>query len=167
MDAWLQKTSIRQIWSSITVHIGIHIVGRVYAKGTVVKNVFYKNISWLVAAIACIFLLLIVMVARIVTQKRQGLAPTSFFISSPLSLFVVQGISRYHTIFRPLLLCKKSNNGSQASYIAYVSRPPACWAIALVIQRLPCTVKVCWEIFERKLVVYIQGNEIYPQYYSL
>ena len=54
----------------------------------------------------------VVMVARIVTQKRQGLAPTSFFISSPLSLFVVQGISWYHTIFRPLLLCKKSNNGS-------------------------------------------------------
>ena len=45
----------------------------------VVKNVFYKNISWLVAAIACIFFLLIVMVARIATQKRQGLAPTSFF----------------------------------------------------------------------------------------
>ena len=35
----------------------------------------------IVAAIACILALLIVMVARIVTQKRQGLAPTSFFTS--------------------------------------------------------------------------------------
>ena len=39
----------------------------------------FTNISWLMAAIACIFFLLIVMVARIATQKRQGLAPTSFF----------------------------------------------------------------------------------------
>ena len=38
-------------------------------------------ISNIVAAIACILALLIVMVARIVTQKRQGLAPTSFFTS--------------------------------------------------------------------------------------
>ena len=41
----------------------------------------------------------VVMVARIVTQKRQGLAPTSFFPFSLHSLFVVQGISRYHTIW--------------------------------------------------------------------
>ena len=42
---------------------------------------FEAQISVIVAAIACILALLIVMVARIVTQKRQGLAPTSFFTS--------------------------------------------------------------------------------------
>ena len=44
-------------------------------------------------------------------SKKTRPGANIFFISSPLSLFVVQGISRYHTIFRPLLLCKKSNNG--------------------------------------------------------
>ena len=44
-------------------------------------RVLQRMISWVVVAIACILALLIVMVARIVTQKRQGLAPTSFFTS--------------------------------------------------------------------------------------
>ena len=57
----------------------------------------------------------VVMVARIVTQKRQGLAPTSFFISSPLSLFVVQGISRYHTIW-DLLFKAKAISGSKSLF---------------------------------------------------
>ena len=57
----------------------------------------------------------VVMVARIVTQKRQGLAPTSFFPFSLHSLFVVQGISRYHTIW-DLLFKAKAISGSKSLF---------------------------------------------------
>ena len=79
--------------------------------------------------IARIFLLLIVMVARIVTKKREGLAgPKHVFLYLLLSVFL--WYKEFHgTIqFSDPFYSARSQTTARwlASYIAYVSRPPAC-----------------------------------------
>ena len=66
------------------------------------------------------------------SKKTRPGANIFFYIFSSQSFCGTRNFTVPYNFQTPFTLQEVKQNGSLASFIAYVSRPPACWAIALV-----------------------------------